>query len=214
MDTQRQLNILKRAATDPPKLNDEEIVALMKSLPLPLCYFSAVQEAVRQGKWRNARNPVGYIRTVAERQAPRIGLADDPAEKIHLNVPSIDGQRLSHDQYLDYLSYDGPTKQNGIWSAGCPDFGCDDDECTPEGVALSAHERLFGRLPEEFLCIEYLEGVESEFIDWEKIGVAAGLEATEIDVLRCRAAGISRERAIKLEEPRNRKRLQAALASV
>ena len=68
MDTQRQLNILKRAATDPPKLNDEEIVALMKSLRLPLCYFSAVRK--QYGK-ENGATPVIrsgiFVRSLSDR---------------------------------------------------------------------------------------------------------------------------------------------------
>src|SRR5690349_13966188 len=38
---------------------------VMKALNLPLCYQLGVREGLAQHRWRNAKNPIGYIKTVA-----------------------------------------------------------------------------------------------------------------------------------------------------
>jgi hypothetical protein len=41
---------------------------LLRELGLPMDTFSAVLEAVQQGRWRTARNPKAYVKTVARRE--------------------------------------------------------------------------------------------------------------------------------------------------
>jgi len=57
--------------------NDSCWISLTKEfLRLPLDYVLAVQEAVRQGRWRRAKNPRAYLRKVATIEAVKTGLAE------------------------------------------------------------------------------------------------------------------------------------------
>jgi hypothetical protein len=47
---------------------------MMQDLGLGPQYFLAIREAVQQGKWRTAKNPKAYIKTVARREAVKMGL--------------------------------------------------------------------------------------------------------------------------------------------
>lgn len=216
--------LFDRAGADPPSLTDEEALSLMKKiLRLPLSYFPAVQEAIRQGRWRNAENPIGYIRTVAEREAIKLGF-EDPAENVHLMVPrridptDNDAKPLTHDSYIEYLDHIAsdsmPYKRGGIWHGGAPER--DDEEAVNElGEHISERERLLAKLPAEFLSRDeeleqWLDSPDPIYYpDWEAIGRAAGLDAGECEVLEFRTYGFSREKAMALE-PRRAKRIQAA----
>lgn len=228
MKTEDVKSLFERSAKE--KLSDADAVVLMKTVKLSLGYFPAVQEAIRQGAWRNKENPAGYIRTVAMALAVKLGY-EDPAERLHLMVPRFDdgGKPLSHDGYLDFLQAEseGPYKSGGVWHAGDPDYD-DDEKVGPsddklkhlfnleEGDRVSPRQKLLAKLPPEFLeRQEELEGLVGSpdpiyFPDWEKIGRAAGLDPEECYVLELRAMGLSRDRAITSEAPKRRKRIQAA----
>jgi len=47
---------------------------MMQDLGLGPQYFLAIREVVQQGKWRTAKNPKAYIKTVARREAVKMGL--------------------------------------------------------------------------------------------------------------------------------------------
>jgi len=47
---------------------------MMQDLGLGPQYFLAIREAVQQGRWRTAKNPKTYIKTVARREAVKMGL--------------------------------------------------------------------------------------------------------------------------------------------
>ena len=48
-------------------------VWIMQELRLGPQYFLAIREAVQQGRWRTAKNPKTYIKTVAKREALKMG---------------------------------------------------------------------------------------------------------------------------------------------
>ena len=52
-------------------------VWLMQELRLGPQYFLAVREAVQQGRWRTAKSPKTYLKTVAWREARKMGLVDE-----------------------------------------------------------------------------------------------------------------------------------------
>jgi hypothetical protein len=47
---------------------------MMQDLGLGPQYFLAIRQAVLQGRWRTAKNPRTYIKTVARREAVKMGL--------------------------------------------------------------------------------------------------------------------------------------------
>lgn len=226
--------IFELAAATPIEGHDSEWVWLTKDiLKLSLIHIPAVQETLKQGRWRNAKNQKAYIKTVAKREAAGMKLLDDPTENLHLKIPNLvdeDGKRLGHDAYIDYLSYDGPVKEGGVWHEGSgSDY--DPDEYTENGERLSPGERLINRIPAEFKAVEeipadlrqeieklnaasddtvYFPTDPIEVPDWEKIALTASLDEGEQFVLSCKITGVSRERALDGQTPVRRKWIQAA----
>ena len=68
LETAAQLNVEQSSAV---------WVWLMQELRLGQQYFLAIREAVQQGRWRTAKNPKTYIKTVARREAMKMGLVDE-----------------------------------------------------------------------------------------------------------------------------------------
>lgn len=58
----------------------------------------AFREAVQQGRWRTAKNPKAYIKTVAKREALKTGLVTEdsgnlvPIRKIRSGAEEISGE--------------------------------------------------------------------------------------------------------------------------
>ena len=73
------LGVLETAAKLSVEQSSAVWVWLMQELRLGPQYFLAIREAVRQGRWRTAKNPKTYIKTVAKREAMKMGLVDEAA---------------------------------------------------------------------------------------------------------------------------------------
>src|SRR5712671_1736031 len=52
-------------------------VWIMQELRLGPQYFLAIREAVQQGRWRTAKNPKAYLKTVAKQEALKMGLVNE-----------------------------------------------------------------------------------------------------------------------------------------
>jgi hypothetical protein len=59
---------------------------LLRELGLPMDTFSAVLEAVQQGRWRTARNPKAYVKTVARREFKKMA-PPTPTGKLRSGKP-------------------------------------------------------------------------------------------------------------------------------
>src|SRR6476620_5542486 len=78
-------------------------VWIMQELRLGPQYFLAIREAVQQGRWRTARNPKTYIKTVAKRQALKMGLVREDSGNL---VPvGNGGEETSSEEALEYLGH-------------------------------------------------------------------------------------------------------------
>jgi len=142
-------------------------------LKLPTRLLPAVQLALAQGRWRNAKNPKAYIKTVAKREALKMGLVDNPSEqnrtlRIPDHVRDEDGRRLSHDGYIDYLSYDGPVKEAGVWHAR--ERYEEADWTDDEGRVIPV---VAGRPVPEALLVPDDKDPDSLVINWEKVAAQA-----------------------------------------
>ena len=65
---------LEAVAQRPPDEANAEWEWLMEQLELGPEYFLAIYEAVQEGRWRGARDPKAYLKTVAKRVAAEMEL--------------------------------------------------------------------------------------------------------------------------------------------
>jgi hypothetical protein len=95
-----------------------------------------------------------------------------------------------HEGYIDYRSYDyGPVKEGGVWQARN-----ESEEpiwADEEGREIPV---VNGRLvPADLLMLED-DGPDARLvINWPKVGERAGLDAEEVQFLKLRSAGLTRE---------------------
>ena len=69
--------IIEWAASTPVAGHEAEWIRFVtEHLGLEAAYLPAVQEVLTQGRWRQADNSMGYVKTAAAREAARMGLAD------------------------------------------------------------------------------------------------------------------------------------------
>jgi hypothetical protein len=208
----RYLAVFDQAAATPPEGHDSHwLWFIEKFLELPQCYLPAAQEALRQGRWRKAKNPKGYVKTVAQREAIKMGLAPDPYENVHVVIPALDGRGrpMSHDEYIEYLFYDGPVKEGGVWHAREP-WNDESEFRDAEGRVIPSFK---GRpVPQDLLMLEDDEPDAQLVIDWDKVGDRAGLNEAEQDILEFRLLGFTRELILSelAKDDDDRRGLQAA----
>jgi hypothetical protein len=179
-------------------------------LELPIRYLPAVQQALAQGRWRKAKNPKAYIRTVAKRTLATDSRRDPKSTlEIPKNVCDEEGQPLSYQDYIDYQSYDyGPVKVGGRWKARNPlDEPIWADE---EGREIPAVD---GRpVPEDLLMLEDDEPDAKLVIHWQKVAERAGLDDEEAMILGLRGVGATREAILSrlAQDDEQRRKYQAA----
>lgn len=155
------LQVLEKIATTRPDHADAEWAWLMKQLDLGPEYFLAIYEAVRQGRWRRAENPAGYLKAAAKREARWI---DDSGERRVTGLPGIqglepsgeeiplgrggsmdvDGETFSGEEMLDHLQYRQESGKpiraaDAVWRTAAG------READPEG--LLRPRALKGKLP-------------------------------------------------------------------
>ena len=220
------------------KLGVEESSAvwvwIMQELGLGPQYFLAVREAVQQGRWRTAKNPRTYIKTVAKREALKLGLVNESSGNLVAAGSSrSEDEETSGEEALEYLGHHYDTAEaakgeDGIWRAGAAG---ERDSSDPIEDYDSYGEWLASGVPRELTIVtppseqlksvvrdlnNTIEGLDLEARpsvrpDWNKWVEAAGLDEWEKKVLQCRLIGMSRERAMAMQpDEESRKALQAA----
>lgn len=142
------INVLQTVALRRPDEAEAEWAWMMEQLGLGPEYFLAIHEAVRQGGWREAENPAGYVRTVAMREARRLGPSGERRPRGLRGIPGFEGsgeeitlgrggstdiagERFSSEEMLDHLQYGQnsgkPTREaDGRWRAA-PVWGSDEE---------------------------------------------------------------------------------------
>jgi hypothetical protein len=68
VDRRTWLTILESASQKPGDEIDDEWRWLLQQLRMSADDYFALREALRQGRWRDAKNPRAYIKTVARRE--------------------------------------------------------------------------------------------------------------------------------------------------
>lgn len=228
------LGVLETASKVSVEQSSAIWVWIMQELRLGPQYFLAIREAVQQGRWRTAKNPKTYIKTVAKREAVKMGLVnEDSGNLVPIGKTRSGGEEISGEEALEYLgheyeSHDAAKGEDGIWragAAGARDLG------DPVEEHESYREWLASGMPVELAIVtppsegwkatvremnDSFEGLDLEARpsvrpDWNKWAAAAGLDEWEIKVLGCRLTGVGRERAMSTHmDEESRKALQAA----
>jgi hypothetical protein len=169
------LELLSRVASRPFEECEAEWKEVLGRLRLGMGYVPAIQSVLKEGRWKDAANPLAYVRKSAVRAAARLGIVDIRPRQdrevlaCDLRYEDEQGQELDHDDRL--------------------------------GAALHRYEERFGRedggphwaegrLPESL----YTEEPE---IDWERAGKLAGLDAAERLVMELRLMGFGRRAALR-----------------
>jgi hypothetical protein len=193
-------------------------------------------EAIRQARWRGAKNPKAYIKTVARGEAVKLGLTEAPAKELVLVPPRLSrtGAPASQGDVLDELirADERATlkRSDGVWRSGSGLEERDEREDWEEEFD-SAWEYFLSKLPPDLkrqkepnaetiqAFAQINAGLEGRYIrmrppvapNWTEWGQRAGFDEWEMRVLNCRLSRISRERALAAQpDDMSRKALQAA----
>ncbi|HXA85176.1 MAG TPA: hypothetical protein VNZ47_08885, partial [Candidatus Dormibacteraeota bacterium] len=150
------LGVLETAA----KLSVEQSSAvwmwIMQELRLGPQYFLAIREAVQQGRWRTAKNPKTYIKTVAKREALKMGLVtEDSGNLVTVGGGGSEGEGISGEEALEYLVHEYDTREaakgeDGFWRAGA---GGARDPGDPVEEHESYREWLASGMPQELTVV-------------------------------------------------------------
>lgn len=217
------ITILDGAARRLPDQMNDEWVWLLEQLGLPPSYFLAVHAAVQQRRWRTAKNPRAYLKTVAKREAIKMGLLSDSSD--HLVFLDADVlEAVAHEQG----SSEAVKRSDGIWRRG---EGWSDGYGDPRSEFGSYRGFLMSGIPSDLKTVTPPSKALKKIVDklneetdefhihlgprtkpnWRKWAKAAGFSKWELVVLDCRCAGKSREKALseQCDEP-SRRSLQAA----
>lgn len=189
-ETQRLTALLEAAAKastydSNPKLWDE----LLSALNLDICYQLTIADVLRQGRWRQAKNPRAYIASAAVRSARRKKLPDY-SEKEFRRVASGDvngdvGNRIDSAAGFDIEEWGG----GGVY------------ERTAYGAIryVDSDDYDLNQIP-----VWLQRGNEYDAIDWETVAAYAALKprmACQLArVLIMRQLGIGRPEAVSRAE--------------
>lgn len=209
-------------------------VWLLHELRLGPQYFLAVREAVQQGNWRTAKNPRAYIKTVAKREAMKMGLLPERSNDFVLIGPThSEDEETSGEEELEYMSHQYERREaakgpDGIWRAGA---GAGRDYGDPREQHPSYRDWLVSAVPPGLTVVEQPSREYRAVLDrinestdeahfhprpvarpnWREWAQSAGLDKWEKRVLDYRLAGTSREIAMAAQpDEESRKALQAA----
>jgi hypothetical protein len=231
------LELLEKLAQRRPDEAEAEWKLLMAELRLGAKYFLAVHEAIQQGRWRTAENPLGYVLTVArcagaaeKRRRERLGLSPELEQTVAGEIDDH-GEQADPNETLDYLEHQQrsgePTKSSdGVWrSAGGPEVAYDFQLTKPkrrsrmpaDATALAAFARQARRLEAKMRAegrYPTIEREPCELPDWNQWAAKAGLSEWEKKVAFYQLSHIGREEALRQQPDENsRLALQTAWKS-
>jgi len=227
------LGVLETAAQLEVEQSSAVWVWLLQELRLGPQYFLAVREAVQQGRWRTAKNPKGYIKTIAKREALKMGLVtEDSGNLVPIGRTRRDGG-ISGEEALEYLGHrydsrEAAKGEDGVWRAGAAagrDFGDPREQhesyrdwlvsAVPTGLTVvqqpsQEHKRLIDKINDSTSEVHF-HARPLVRPNWREWAQEAGLDEWERRVLDYRLAGTAREYALAAQrDEESRKALQAA----
>ena len=225
-NTAEWMAMLEAVAQRPPDQAGAEWEWLMEQLGLGPEYFLAIYEAVQEGRWRGARDPKAYLKTVARRVAAEMELpAQGDARLVFPGEIECDGEEVTQEERLDYMQYQQDSVRpiqgaDGVWRPGAARSG-----------RGNYRDFLVAKIPGELRAVEppdkelreVIEQINASTADihihlrpfikarWAEWSEAAGLDEWEQQVLEYKLNGLSREHGLGAQpDEGSRKALQAA----
>jgi hypothetical protein len=165
----RELELLKAVANESYEKAKAKWSRLLKALYLSPSFVPAIQEILKQGKWRNQPKPVAYVRKAAVRWAVRYGLVDI-RRKAGKEVLAIAGEHEPLEEEYKLISE-----------------LCDFED-------QRKHQQILHLLSAEVLNAEVMN--EDEGVNWEKVTRLANLDPGERIVLDLKLMGLNWREAI------------------
>jgi hypothetical protein len=150
------LGVLETAARLSVEQSSAVWVWIMQELRLGPQYFLAIREAVQQGRWRTAKSPKTYIKTVAKREARKMGLVtEDSGNLVPVGGTRSEGEETSGEEALEYLGHnydsrDAAKGEDGIWRAGA---ARERDSSDPSEEHDSYRDWLASGMPRELAIV-------------------------------------------------------------
>ena len=238
LDRETWISLFDAALQRPGTEMNEEWAWLLDQLGLRPEDYPAILLGLRQGRWREAKNPRAYLKTVARREALKEQLTAQKQDNLVLVPTTAEDDAASIEGTLDHLAHLRETAEaiqgaDGIWRRG---GGAERDQYEyldedEYGRPLSLRGRILARVPQTLkVVVEPPPGLRQsveEFnastdehhinlqpaigIDMGKWAELAGFDDYEMQVLEYRLAGVSRENALAGQaNETSRKALQAA----
>jgi hypothetical protein len=226
------LTIFETASQTLPSEMNDHWGWLMDQLGLPYDCFPAVLLALEQGRWRKAKNPKAYVKTVARRETKNLEPVPADVGIVSLVKQPADGRAFSFDDASDRLmqgsSSETSKRKDGVWRRGSGASDEHHDDNPREGVSF--RDFLLSYVPENLKLTEppsaeykaliddlnresphYYQARSSTCLDWDHWTAVAGFNPWERLVLDCKLNEVSRDQALSRQlNETDRKALQAA----
>ena len=222
------LGILEIISVRKPDEAEAEWAELMAELGLSSRHFVAVYEAIRESKWREAENPLAYIKTVArragaveKRRRERLGLGRDAEQTVGPEFDE-DDEKSGPEETLDRLEHQSSGKAargaNGVWRSAAGPEAAQDFELlkpqrkprrAPDTKGLASFVRRAKQIEAELRAQgRYVEPEPEPEIwpDWQQWAANAGLSEWEKKVAFYKMSRIGPEQALR-EQPDEESRL-------
>jgi hypothetical protein len=229
IDRKGWIAVFEAAATRKGDELNDEWRWLLEELGMTADSYPTLVEALGQGRWRDAKDPRAYVKTVAKREALREEIREKRNDILTIIPSSAGHPEFSVEGALDTLSYARETSEtiqsaDGIWRPGgageraYSEYYDEDDN----GEPVSLRGRLRAKLPEGLLKSSSTPSNQGDLeeIDWRHVPIRvnlsewatlAGFDAWEIQVMQYHLNGISRDRALAAQsDETSRKAIQAA----
>ena len=151
LDREAWCSTLEAALQTPGDQHNDLWAWLLGQLGLTPEDYPAVLEALRQGRWREAKNPRAYLKTVARREALKEQLAAQKLDNLILVPTTAEGETASTEGTLDHIAYmwsarDAVRSSDGVWRTG-DGAEYDDYEEDDEGNPVESYrEHLLAKI--------------------------------------------------------------------
>jgi len=180
--------LLEAVCAKPFDRSDTDWAAVLNLIDNPpLQFIPGLLSAIQQGRWRNARSPLAYVLIVARTEGRKLRHRGGEAQTLSIPRSLLEDEdghrRYSHAALEAYFDH------------------CDFEDGYPAPSCLETFNQSF---------LDFTSNRTITPIDWQLVGMAAGLDRAEIKLLKLRAKGKTRaELLAAADTPEGRRKVWA-----